>query len=126
MGMGQRRGSKAQGIGEGHSSPPLTPGTTVTLRTAISFTDSNNDHNSTDDNKIDENSAEKEIKKWIQGERHLPQQVVPLHKDVDSMAQGCTVQVVCMPQRGLFQQTAPLGVLAHILVLSHTHRTDSA
>ena len=27
-----------------------------------------------------------------EGEWHLPQQVVLLHKDVDSMAQGCTVQ----------------------------------
>ena len=27
---------------------------------------------------------------------HLPQQVVPLDKDVDSMAQGYAVQVMCI------------------------------
>ena len=39
-----------------------------------------------------------------------------LHKDVDSMAEGGAVQVICMFQRGFLQQAAPLSVLAHTLV----------
>ena len=54
---------------------------------------------------------------------HLPEEVVPLHEDVDSMTEGGTVQVICMPQRGFLQQTAPLSVLAHTLVFQPV--TDS-
>ena len=43
--------------------------------------------------------------------------MVALHKDVNSVAQGRTVYVVSMSERGLFQQAAPLSVLAHALVL---------
>lgn len=39
-----------------------------------------------------------------------------LYKDVNSMAERCTLQVICMLQRGFLQQAAPLSILAHALV----------
>ena len=59
--------------------------------------------------------------------------MVALHKDVNSMAEGCAVSIICVPQRGLLQKAAPLCIPPHPLVLqpadtpvhSSASRTDT-
>ncbi len=48
---------------------------------------------------------------------YLPEQVVALHKDINSVTESGAVSIICMPQWGLLKQAAPLCIFTYPLVL---------